>query len=97
MSIPDNRQACPYKCEYPGCDFGAHKPKVNWNGDDTAILCPSHIKSEVIGPLVDERDALQARLDAVVACIKLWSREDAGLTLNLAANDLRAVLDGDTP
>lgn len=54
--------SCPYVCEYPGCHFGAHKPKVNWNGDDTAILCASHIKSEIIEPLIEERDANESAL-----------------------------------
>lgn len=130
---PD-RLPCPYKCEYPGCEWGAHKPKVNWNGDDTAILCTSHIKSEVIGPLVAalreaqaqrdhatraalyamnqrdeqrrmkegnitaldtalvERNALQARLDAVTAILDNWpANPQSELRAALAGADDRST------
>lgn len=52
---------CPYTCEYPGCEWGAHKPKVNWNGDDTAILCTAHINSEIIEPLIERLQAAEER------------------------------------
>lgn len=58
-----DRFPCPYSCEYPGCELGAHKPKVNWNGDDTVILCTTHIKSEIIDPLLEEVAAANLRVN----------------------------------